>query len=101
MIRVQIGWEPAILAVLGVLAIFLFPVVQGPYSAVNGPVTALQAASSANRIKCALAGSAQSFLGNCLGRSVIRRAAAAVSASFSLADLPPIHSDGSVSILRC
>ena len=34
--------ELAVVAILCVLTIFLFPVVQGPYSAVHGPVTALQ-----------------------------------------------------------
>lgn len=47
--------ELAVLAVLCVLTIFLFPVMQGPYSAVHGPVTALQAAHSAARLKFAMA----------------------------------------------
>jgi hypothetical protein len=35
------SYEFAILAILCIAAIFLFPVIQGPYSAVHGPVTAL------------------------------------------------------------
>jgi len=46
-----IGCELAVLAVLCVLTIFLFPSVQGPYSVVNGPVTALQAARAAVRLR--------------------------------------------------
>jgi len=48
------GCELAVLAVLCVLTIFLFPVVQGPYPAVHGPVTALQAARAAARLRIAM-----------------------------------------------
>jgi len=39
-------YELSVLAILCVLSIFLFPAVQGPYSAVHGPVTALQSVRS-------------------------------------------------------
>ncbi|MGA7079241.1 MAG: hypothetical protein ACLPZJ_06365 [Terriglobales bacterium] len=39
------------MAVLCVLTIFLFPAMQGPYSVVNGPVTALQAIRAAGRMR--------------------------------------------------
>ena len=42
--------ELASLAVVCVVLIFLFPAGQGPYSVVNGPVTALQAARAAVRL---------------------------------------------------
>ena len=38
----RIGREIALLAVLSVLAVFLFPGVRGPYSVVHGPASALQ-----------------------------------------------------------
>ena len=55
----RIGAELAVVAAFCVLTIFLFPAVQGPYSTVNGPVTALQAVRAAARlhlviIQCAL-----------------------------------------------
>jgi hypothetical protein len=37
----QLSYEFALVAILCTLALFLFPAVQGPYSAVHGPVTAL------------------------------------------------------------
>lgn len=52
------GSELAVLAVLCVLTIFLFPAMQGPYSAVHGPVTALQAARAAARLRIAIMQSA-------------------------------------------
>lgn len=54
----RIGCELAMLAVVCVLTIFLFPAMQGPYSAVNGPVTALQAARTAIRLRKAMVQSA-------------------------------------------
>jgi len=60
------GCELAVLAVLGVLTIFLFPALQGPYSAVHGPATALQAARAASRLQNAIVQGACRSLGNCL-----------------------------------
>jgi hypothetical protein len=37
----QLSYEFAVVAILCTVALFLFPAVQGPYSAVHGPVTAL------------------------------------------------------------
>jgi hypothetical protein len=44
----------AVLAVLCVLAVFFFPVMQGPYSAVHGPVTVLLSARAAVGLRAAL-----------------------------------------------
>src|ERR1700730_7102378 len=54
----RIGREIAVVAVFCVLIIFLFPSIQGPYSVVHGPVTALQAARSAARLRTAIVHSA-------------------------------------------
>lgn len=54
----QTASELAILAVFCILSIFLFPAIQGPYSAVHGPVTALQAARAAVRLRLAIVQSA-------------------------------------------
>lgn len=67
MILTRIGWELAVLVILAVLcvgAIFLFPAVQGPYSAVNGPVTALQSARSAARVRVAIVLAAFALIGS-------------------------------------
>jgi hypothetical protein len=37
----QLSYEFVLIAILCVVALFFFPAVQGPYSAVHGPVTAL------------------------------------------------------------
>jgi hypothetical protein len=50
----RIGWELALLAVLCVVVVFFFPAMQGPYSAVHGPVTALQSAQAAARLRLAI-----------------------------------------------
>ncbi len=62
----RIGCELAVLAVLCVLTIFLFPAMQGPYSAVHGPVSALQAARAAARLRVAIVQGALRSLGNSL-----------------------------------
>lgn len=57
MILRRIGCELAVLAVLVVLCVavlFFFPAIDGPYSAVNGPVTALQSAQAAARLRIAI-----------------------------------------------
>ena len=37
----QLSYEVTLIAILCTVALFFFPAVQGPYSAVHGPVTAL------------------------------------------------------------
>lgn len=46
----------AVIAALCVLTIFFFPAMQGPYSVVHGPVTALLAARAAAGLRTAIAG---------------------------------------------
>jgi hypothetical protein len=70
MILSRIGSELAVMAVVAVLAvlcvaaIFFFPAIQGPYSAVNGPVTALQSAQGAARLRVAIIQAAFSLISN-------------------------------------
>jgi hypothetical protein len=66
MIPGRIGCELAVLTVLCVLMIFFFPVMQGPYSVVHGPVTALQAARAAARLRIIIVQGALNSLGNFL-----------------------------------
>jgi hypothetical protein len=64
MISGRIACELAVTAVLCVLVIFFFPSVQGPYSAVHGPATALQAVRAATRTKATIVQGALASLGN-------------------------------------
>jgi hypothetical protein len=83
-------------AVFCVLAIFLFPSVQGPYSAVNGPVTALQAARSAARLRTAILQAAIRSLGNFLIAPV-----SLFRLSLAQPELGSGTTPGYVTILRC
>jgi hypothetical protein len=47
----RIGYGFAVLAVVCVLSVFFFPAIQGPYSVVHGPVTALLAVRAAARLR--------------------------------------------------
>ncbi len=66
----RIAYILAVLAVFCVLAVFFFHAIQGPYSAVHGPVTALLSARAAAGLRTAIvfAGSAmaQLWVGLCL-----------------------------------
>ncbi len=66
MISGRIRCELAVVAVLCVLMIFLFPTAQGPYSVVHGPGTAFQAARAAARLRTAIVQGALICLGNFL-----------------------------------
>jgi hypothetical protein len=66
MLSGRITCELAVVAVLCVLMIFLFPSVQGSYSMVHGPVTALLAARAAVRLRIAIVQGALNCLGNYL-----------------------------------
>jgi len=64
MIPGRAGCELAVFVVLGVLTIFLFPAMHGPYSVVHGPVTALQAARAAASLQTTIVQDARSSLGS-------------------------------------
>lgn len=66
MIPGRIGCELAVVTVLCVLMIFFFPVMQGPYSVVHGPATALQAARAAARLRIIIVQGALNSQGNIL-----------------------------------
>jgi hypothetical protein len=51
----HLGYELAIVAIICVLSIFLCPAAAGPYSAVHGPVSALQAIRNFMKLCCAMA----------------------------------------------
>jgi len=47
----RFGYGFAVVAVVCVLSVFFFPAIQGPYSVVHGPVTALMAVRAAARLR--------------------------------------------------
>jgi hypothetical protein len=66
MISGRTGCELAVLAVLCVLTVFFFPSMQGPYSVVHGPATALLAARAAARLQSAIVHAALRSPASCL-----------------------------------
>ena len=97
MISGRIGSELAVVAVFCVLMIFLFPSVQGPYSMVHGPVTALLAARAAVRLRIAIVQAALNSVGNYLVSSLVALSWMALPpAEFQSISLPQYNT-----VLRC
>ncbi len=55
------GCELALLVILCIVGIFLFPATGGPYAAVHGPVTALRALRSAAKLRWSMVVAALGF----------------------------------------
>jgi hypothetical protein len=92
----RISCELALISILCVISIFLFPIPQGPYCAIHGPVTALQSVRSAVRLRLAMVAAALGASKLLLGGLAVLCAAMFLSAAcFSPQDV------GSASILRC
>ncbi len=97
MLSGRITCELAVVAVLCVLMIFLFPSVQGSYSMVHGPVTALLAARAAVRLRMAIVQGALKSLGTRLiSPQVVLSWISLPTAEFQLLSVPRYNS-----ILRC
>ena len=97
MVSGRIGSELAVMAVLCILMIFLFPAMQGPYSVVNGPVTALLAARAAVRLRIAIVQGALDSVGNYLVSPLVVLSGMSLSpAEFQSISLPEYNT-----ILRC
>ena len=91
------GCELVALAVLGVLTIFLFPAIQGPYSVVHGPATALQAFRAAARLQAAIVQGARRSLNKWLiSLLVVLSWMSLPEAGFQSVTLPEYNT-----ILRC
>lgn len=60
-----------IFAILSVLLVSFCPAVQGPYSAVRGPITTFQAARAAVRLQIAILTILLSLTGMCVGWSLL------------------------------
>ena len=97
MISGRVGCELVVVAVLCVLTIFLFPAMQGPYSVVHGPATALLAARAAARWRTAIVHGAMTSLRNCLISPLVVLSWMSLSeAGFQSISLPEY-----TAILRC
>jgi hypothetical protein len=97
MISGRLEFEVAFLALLCTLSIFLFPAVQGPYSAVHGPVSTLQSIRAAARLRLAILAAALSVLSNSLRSArVLLRGRDGLVLHF-----PPSCPGSLNSILRC
>jgi|SRR5208282_2344041 hypothetical protein len=91
------GCELVALAVLGVLTIFLFPAIQGPYSVVHGPATALQASRAAARLQAAIVqGACRSLSKWLISSLVVLSWMSLPEAGFQSVTLPECNT-----ILRC
>lgn len=89
----------AVMAVLSVLAIFFFPSLEGPYSVVHGPVTALLSLRAATMVRNAVVLAGQSVRES-FGRMPAMApawSARTISAMETPADLSLV----SISVLRC
>lgn len=92
----RISCELALISILCVISIFLFPIPRGPYCAIHGPVTALQSARSAVRLRFAIIAAALGTF-----RSLQASLVAISAAVFLSAEFLSRQSIGSASILRC
>jgi hypothetical protein len=92
----QIVCETSFLIMLCVVSLFLFPASAGPYPAVHGPATALQAARSSNQLQAAIAGAPK----DCSGQAFATLSPAA-SESARKNEPVPVAWHGATSILRC
>ena len=89
----------AVTAVLSVLAIFFFPSLQGPYSVVHGPVTALLSLRASIMVRSAIVRAGRSLRQRCeqMWAVVPAWSARVISAM----ELSPGDCSVSSSILRC
>jgi hypothetical protein len=95
----RIACALAVLAALCVLSIFFFPGMNGPYSSVHGPVTALLSLRAAARLRLLIpAGLAavRSWIGSAVGLVAISLTSALLFEFFLCS--PPKES---LSVLRC
>lgn len=91
------GCEIAVLTVTCVLVIFFFPLVQGPYSVLHGPATALRAARAGAHLRLAIMQAGLSSLGGQLIATLVVLAQMSLSkAEFQSVSLPECNT-----VFRC
>ena len=96
----RIACALAVFAALCILAIFFFPSIDGPYSAVHGPVTALLSIRAAVRLRAIIRAGVRamrSWLVHAYLELVSLRLLASPCAEFSMQTL----NTGSLAVLRC
>jgi hypothetical protein len=93
----RMEYELAIVAVLCVLAIFLFPASTGSYSVVHGPVTALLAFRFAARLRASIVQGASRILSG----KVISPLVGLSWTRLSCPNLPPLAAPEGDTVLRC
>ena len=94
----RITYALAFVAVLCVLTVFFFHTIEGPYSAVNGPVTALLSARAALRVRMAIV---QAGLGVFLFWSGCVLVPISLARLLATATYCPCYSTEGGDILRC
>ena len=97
MISSRHGCEIAVLTVICVLVIFFFPLMQGPYPVLHGPVTALRAARAAVHLRLAIVRAALSSLASCL----IPALAICTQFSLSTAEFQTVSLPECNTVFRC
>jgi hypothetical protein len=97
MMPLRVGSELVSIVLVCLLAIFFFPGGQGPYSAVHGPVTALQAARAAARLRIDILQAALIYFRNCVASPLLMFC----GITYSHAELPPMNLVDCSTILRC
>jgi hypothetical protein len=90
-----------LLAVLCVLGIFFFPVMDGPYSAVHGPVTALLSIRAATRLRMTIVRAGITAIRGWFGRVGMALARLSWSAlQTAVAGPSSLHAEFGI-VLRC
>ncbi len=96
----RIGCALAVLAVVCVLAIFFFPGMEGPYSAVHGPVTALLSIRAAARLRVLIRAGVRGLSSWLVRIHVSMRSHSAIA--IACAEFPSGCPDvGELAVLRC
>lgn len=93
----QSVYETSFLVILCVLSLFLFPASAGPYPAVHGPATALQAARSCTQLQAAIEGAPRI----CAEKSFPQFCPTLFAARAGDNDLVVITWHSAASVLRC
>ena len=92
-----IVYETSFVVVLCILLLFLFPASAGPYPAVHGPATALQAARSCTQMQASI----QAAPRICAEKSFLQFSPAQFVNTAADNDLALITWHGAASVLRC
>lgn len=89
------------MAALSIMGIFLFPTLQGPYSAVHGPVSALLSIRAAARLRSIIVRAGLTALGDLLYRSALALKSFAWAAQLNTVDDLNSLPAGFCTVLRC